>query len=574
MKSVIRSFAVIGLVLVLVHGGVAGGQAKRVQAGIIGREGVIPDHIANSAGLVHGGEFRDLILPLPSRNAGRVAPRWGTLESRVRDAYYGIEDDEYSYWGGNPILGDDGKYHCFVARWPEDSAKGHMEWPRSTVAHAVAADPIGPWTVLGEAYPNVNNGKGHNPEVRRLKDGRWSLWLNGGGVMVTEGPDINGTWRTLGRSKVSESWHRMNRANANPSLTNVRKDGSLVFCSRLGSIGIIPDGNPTSPIEGIMPAMYPAYSGGPEDPVIWKTGHQYHLIFNYWMLRLAVRLRSHDGVTWELDPGIAYTQLAETYSDGATVGWYKAERPKIVQDAHGRATHLSVAMIDVVKRDDKGNDDHSSKHITLPLVVEGLAEILDTKPITADTRQVRVRLLAEAGFNPIKHVDVSSLHFGDPKEVNYGRGMKANASQPDGKDLVVAFGGADSGITADSFTGKILGKRTDGSVYYAYPRLPGFVDDPAVLVASPFRQDVKDGKATICFTVKNFGLAKSRPATLRVGFQGKDEAEFEVKVPELEPYAHKAYRVDVAQPYGQKALDGQLQRRFQPKYHTQRVLHP
>jgi hypothetical protein len=360
----------------------------------------------------------------------------------------------------------------------------------------------------------------------------------------------------------------MKKANANPSLTNVRKDGSLVFCSRLGSIGIIPDGNPTSPIEGIMPAMYPAYSGGPEDPVIWKTGHQYHLIFNYWQLRLAVKLRSHDGVHWELDPGVAYTQLAEKYIDGTTVGWYKAERPKIVQDKHGRVTHIALAMIDVVKAQDKGDDDHSSKHITLGVQVEGLTEILGDAPVTAETREVKVKLIAEEKFDPLKDVDVKSLRFGDPKAVNYGKGMKATGSAPDGKDVVVTFSGGESGITADSFTGKILGRRADGGVYYAYPRLPGFVDDPAVLVASPFTQEEAGGKVSIRFTVKNFGLEKSRPATLKAVHQGRAEAEFEVAVPALEPYAKKAYRVDVPKKYTAKVLTGQLERRFSPKYQT------
>ena len=170
-------------------------------------------------------------------------------------------------------------------------------------------------------------------------------------------------------------------------------------------------------------------------------------------------------------------------------------------------------------------------------------------------------------FDESGAVDVASLRFGDPKEVNYGRGMKAAGSEADGKGLVVTFAGTGSGITTESFTGKILGKRTDGSVYYAYPRLPGFVDDPAVLVASPFRQEEKDGQVTIGFTVKNFGLATSHPATLRVGFPERNEAEFEVQVPALEPYAQKAYRVEVSKPYGKKALDSQLQRAFEPKYH-------
>jgi hypothetical protein len=550
--------------------GMASGQitpGKYGRGGTIDRKGVLPAHIANSEGVAHGGEFRDLILPLPAR-AQREKPLWGIKETRARDAWYGIEDDEYSYWGGNPILGNDGKHHCFVARWPEDAEKGHFHWPRSTVAHAIAVDPLGPWKVLGEAYPYLNGGKGHNPEVRRLANGRWGLWLNGGAVLATEGKDINGKWVSLGRTTVSPEWHPMTRQHANPSLTNVRKDGSLVFCTRAGSIGIIPDGNPVSPIEGIQPRAYPAYGGGPEDPVIWKTAHQYHLLYNYWMLRLAVKLRSHDGVHWELDPGIAYTEVIEKYTDGTVVPWYKVERPKIVQDAHGRATHLAVAVIDVVKTADLGDDNHSSKHITFPLVVEGLTEILNADPITEATSKVEVKLKAEAGFDALRDVDVDSLRFGDPKEVDFGRGMKATETKPDGKDLLVTFKGAGSGITADSFTGKILGRRTDGGVYYAYPRLPGFVDDPAVLVASPFRRQEEAGKVTIRLVVKNFGLERSRPATLRATDARTGQVAFSVPVPPLEPYGQKGFSVEAPRKHDAKTMDQQLKRIFTPKYHT------
>jgi hypothetical protein len=525
---------------------------------------VLPDHVANSEGLVHGGEFQDLILPLPTR-AQRELPEWGTEESRLRDAFYGIEDNEYSYWGGNPILGNDGKYHCFVARWPENTPKGHFDWKISTVAHAVADDPLGPWTVLGEAYPEIRNGgMGHNPEVRRLKDGKWGLFLNGGHVLKTEGTDINGKWIEAGKLTESEDWYPHKRYTANPSFINPRPDGSLVFCSRLGSIGFLPDGDPLSPLEGVNPGIYPTYEGGPEDPVIWKTGHQYHVVFNYWKVRLAVKLRSHDGVNWELDPGVAYTQLAEKYSDGTVVPWYKAERPKIIQDEHGRATHISLAFIDVVKYEDLSADNHSSKHVTFPLVVEGLTEILNKKPITSKTKTVRVKLIAEKGFNPGKDLDVDTLVFGDPKEVNYGRGMKAVSSKLVGKHLVVTFKGEGSGITGDSFTGKILGKRQDGSVYYAYPKLPGFSDNPAILAVSPLRLGENIKGHALKFIVKNFGLEKSRPATLTIDYPNQ---KLEVKILPMDPYEQKSYSLPV-----EKSVDGEelnaVRSKFSPKYQT------
>jgi len=521
---------------------------------------ILPDHVANSDGLILGGEFADLIKPLPAR-ANRVAPKWGTEGSRVRDAWYGIEDDEYSYWGGNVILGDDGQYHCFVARWPEDTPKGHFDWNKSTVAHAVSDNPLGPWKVLGEAYPEIRKGRGHNPEVRRLKDGTWSLALNAHLLMKTEGTDINGKWIDTGKISQHPDWHELVLHNANPSFTNPRADGSLVYSSRLGSIGVVPDGDPNSDIQGIQPRMYPTYEGGPEDPVIWKTGHQYHLILNYWKVRLAVKLRSHDGVNWELDPGVAYTQLAEKYTDGTVVDWYKAERPKVTQDEHGRATHLSVAFIDVIKYEDLSDDNHSSKHITFPLVVEGLTQILNKDMMTDATDDVRIKLIAEDGFDPHKDVDVSSLVFGDPKAVNYGRGMRATEAKADGKDLIVTFrrGLANgSGITENSFTGKILGKRTDGTVYYAYPRLPGFVDDPAMLTLSPIRA----AGNSVEFTVKNFGLEASKPTALKVNYPGET---IQVPVPILKPYEQKSYSIEVAKTLEPKDLK-KVRGEFTPRY--------
>lgn len=558
----------IHLTCILIVGlsSVANAQIKQGKFGAGGTvdRSVLPDYVANSDGLVHGGEFQDLILPLPVRQERQV-PEWGTEGSRVRDTYYGIEDNEYSYWGGNPILGDDGKYHCFVARWPEDTPKGHFDWWISTVAHAIADNPLGPWTVLGEAYPELRDGgMGHNPEVRKLKDGKWALFLHGGHILKTEGSDINGKWVESGELTESKDWHPHKRYTKNPSFINPRKDGSLVFCSRLGSIGFIPDGNPETPMEGVNSGLYPTYEGGPEDPVIWKTGHQYHVMFNYWKVRLAVKLRSHDGVNWELDPGVAYTQLAEKYTDGTVVPWYKAERPKVLQDEHGRATHLSLAFIDVVKNEDLSDDNHSSKHVTFPLVVEGRTEILNKKKFTTKTKMVRVRLIAENGFNPHKDVDVDSLKFGDPKEVNYGRGMKAVSSKAAGKNLVVTFKGNGSGITEDSFTGKILGTRKDGSVYYAYPRLPGFVDDPAILAVSPLKVTKGKKGMSLEFLVKNFGLEDSRAATLTINYP---DQLIEVKIPPMEPYGQKSYSVPVREKVDEKVLQG-LSKEFSPKYQT------
>ena len=71
------------------------------------------------------------------------------------------------------------------------------------------------------------------------------------------------------------------------------------------------------------------------------------------------------------------------YTDGTKNEWYKFERPKILQDEIGRATHLSLALLDTAKGSDKGNDIHSSKNMILPLVVERRVSMLGKEPITA-----------------------------------------------------------------------------------------------------------------------------------------------------------------------------------------------
>ena len=49
--------------------------------------------------------------------------------------------------------------------------------------------------------------------------------------------------------------------------------------------------------------VYPPYEGNYEDPVVWRTNIQYHMIVNDWLGRIAYYLRSKDGIHWKLDAG-------------------------------------------------------------------------------------------------------------------------------------------------------------------------------------------------------------------------------------------------------------------------------
>ena len=93
-----------------------------------------------------GGRFMDRFEPMPLLGP-RTADTWGVDAVKPRDVLNGIEEAEWSYWGGNIVQGSDGTYHLFVCRWREDSPKGHMAWPRSEVARAVSTNRLGPYRV-------------------------------------------------------------------------------------------------------------------------------------------------------------------------------------------------------------------------------------------------------------------------------------------------------------------------------------------------------------------------------------------------------------------------------------------
>ena len=114
--------------------------------------------------LVHGGRFMNRFLPMPIKGS-LTKHTWGADNVIPRYIDNGIEDNVWSYWGGNALLGDDDNYHLFVCRLREDAEKGHMEWPKSLVVHAVSENSIGPYTI----WETIRNG--YNPETFRLNDG-------------------------------------------------------------------------------------------------------------------------------------------------------------------------------------------------------------------------------------------------------------------------------------------------------------------------------------------------------------------------------------------------------------------
>lgn len=469
--------------------------------------------------LVKGARFMDRFLPMP--NGTQAKGIWGTDSVQNRYVDNGIELPGISFWGGNILQTSDGKYHLYVCGWPESSPKGHMFWSNSTVYHAVCDNTIGPFKIQNSV------GKGHNPEAFRLKDGRVVVYVIDGYYMADK--EDSSVW-TYGKFNFDPRDRKIIEGLSNLTFARRQDDSYLMVC-RGGGVWISQDG--LSPyLQLTDKRVYPAVEGRFEDPVVWRDDLQYHLIVNDWLGRIAFYQRSKDGVHWVTEQGEAYVPGVSFHKDGEVEHWFKYERAKVFQDAHGRAVQMNFAVIDTIKWEDKPNDNHSSKNIGIPLNKGMLLSVLNEKPIISSTRTIEVKISAEEGFNPQTDVDVNSLRFGSYTEVNFGRGCKPLKSRNQGNDLIVVFNGKGSGITADEFAPKMIGKDKSGNLIYGYARLPYVDYQPALLSA---RRPVYDkDKAELKVEIQNFGLSASVPTEIEVICNGTSQGRTNVQA--LKPY--------------------------------------
>lgn len=477
---------------------------------------------------VVGGQFKDLILPMPIVDGLESEGIWGNTHVIPRDKDNGIEDNQWSYWGGNPIKGHDGKYHIAVCRWPEE--KGHGGWHKSEVTHCVSEDPIGPYKTTKTIVK-----EGHNPEVLKLPDGTFALHVHNGNSVYTANK-MEGPWQRMGSMQLKpRGFKASDRFGSNLS-TEYRPDGSIVVMKKDGDVAISNSGV-LGPYQMVSIHNYSRATGYPEDPVIWRSRHQYHCIYNHAQDRKSAYMRSLDGIHWKNEAGVPYDVSTTFYIDGTKNEWYKFERPKILQDDLGRASHLSLAIMDVSKGEDKGNDNHSSKNMIVPLVIEKVITLIDQSRITPKTNRLVLKIEAEEGFNPQMDLDIPSLRFGSDSIVNYGGGCKAVKTKAEGKDLLVYFEGQ-NGFTPQDFDFKLIGQTKKGDLVFGYALLPGKFLTAASLISLPIEIKEVKGKWILESAIENWGLEVSKVQKVVV-FQYSDKGRDilrEFQVSSLKPY--------------------------------------
>ena len=473
--------------------------------------------------LVMGGRYMDRFEAMaPSRTA---RANWGAEAVRQRYVDNGIEQDDVSFWGGNILKGKDGLYHMYVCGWPENSRKGHMFWPNSTVFHATSQQLGGPYKVQNSI------GKGHNPEAYVLDDGRIVVYTIDG-YYIADRPE--GPWM-FGKFEFDQRGHRIIEGLSNLTFCR-RQDGSRLMVCRGGGVWISRDGlKPWRQITSER--VYPKVEGRFEDPVVWRDSLQYHLIVNDWLGRVAWYERSLDGIHWIVEPGEAYTYAFSRHEDGVAEPWFKYERAKVFQDGQGRVVQMNFAVIDTLKNEDRPNDTHSSKNICITMNKGLLLEVLNTGPITARTKKIELRIRGEKDFDPAKEVDVKSLILGSHKEANDGRGAKATNARQEGGDRIVTFSGKGSGIDANEWAPKLIGRSKTGKLLWGYARLQYVNYNPAIL--SPSAAYEKDGLQWV--EVENFGLTESEPQTITI--KNVKNKEVSVSVPALKPYEKKVLKL-------------------------------
>ncbi|MBC7783468.1 MAG: glycoside hydrolase family protein [Burkholderiales bacterium] len=316
--------------------------------------------------------FIDYFLPMPIEGA-LVSDIWGAPGVFPRDPKNGLEDvtmKQWCYWDGQIIKAPDGKYHMFASRW--DQAKGHGGWGGSLAVHAVSDKIIGPYVDKGVTWPDNQGGKGHNVTALVMPDGRYAVVVSEtrrpADVFVSK--SLDGPWEHLGSIKVAENEFTSLGRASNVSIMVRPTDGNYMIVARSGAIWISKDGilGPYT-IQG--PSVYPTVKGLPlrnlEDPVVWHSGGLYHIVVNGWSDRKAWHITSVDGIKdWTLR-GLAYDPTVDfvRYTDGTVNRWDKLERPGVVIE-NGHVTHITLAVLDVPKNQERGNDMHGSKVIVIP----------------------------------------------------------------------------------------------------------------------------------------------------------------------------------------------------------------
>jgi len=327
---------------------------------------------------VHAKSLVDYFQPILVKGTLASNP-WGASGVKPRDQDNGIEDKtnrSYSYWDGRILQAKNGKYHMYCSRWNQSA--GHNGWFGSSCVHTVSDSILGPYVDKGLCYGDAN-GQGHNVMVLQMQDGRYAVLISETRrpATVYVSSSLDGPWSKLGTLSFDANGTKVDAGTGSDLHSNTtlwqRADGSFLCTGRHGIMSVSTNGilGPYK-VQGGS-SVFPNVAGREntgafaEDPVLWYSGGQYHMIYNYPDDRYAYHLTSADGIRGWVNRGIAFDPRLDfiRYANGVVNHWYKIERPQVfLRDGH--VTHFTFAVIDTEKAMDGNNDNHNSKVIVVP----------------------------------------------------------------------------------------------------------------------------------------------------------------------------------------------------------------
>jgi hypothetical protein len=341
---------------------------------------------------------------------------WGDKAVVPRDTCNGLEDTsgtptvrpKWMYWDGKILRGADGKYHMFADRWPH--ANGMGDWVNSETIHASSTALLGPYVDQGYAFndgPDANKPhKGHNVTASELPDGTYCLIVNEiVPFTIFTATSLDGPWTNRGHAQFDSTGVQISipqpgdqHLESNVSFV-VRHDGTFEVIQRHGIIATsntllgpykVQKPTTTYPAAQTPPSnlatIFPnrpkhlsTAAGAPqtpesvyvyaEDPIIWYSGGQYHVIYNYPDDRIAYHLTSTDGIHDWTDQGLAFDprdgQKLFTNEDGSVTRWYNVERPNVIME-NGHVAYFTFAVSDVFKMGISGSSNDNTKVIVVP----------------------------------------------------------------------------------------------------------------------------------------------------------------------------------------------------------------
>ena len=510
-----------------------------------------------------GGQFRDLLLPIPIINRLTSEGIWGHPNVLPRDIENGMESNHWHFWGGNPVKNDDGRYHVAICRWPGEN-KFSPGWHKSEAAHYVSDHPLGPYKFTKTIATM------HNPETIRLPGGKYALSGMRNEVYLAD--KMEGPWeRTAGMKMEPRGFRAPGSLGANMTFS-LRPDGSILAFRKNGDVTVSNTGI-SGPYKIIAIDSYESNDGYSEDPVIWRSRHQYHVIYNKAQLERSLYMRSLNGIDWKNEYGYPYIAGGSFYyTDGTVNKWHELERPKIIKDELGRATHLAIAVTDI-ERNSSNLPEHCSKNTIMPLQTERLIEIESKEPINEKTRRISLRIASEGGFDARRDIEIESLRFGSDSVVNFGGGCVPVGSKVDGSDLIVTFEG-EHGMTHHDYDFKLLGRGKNDSLVFGYALLPGCSPTAATLICLPLQFDNNGNKVFLKSKVENYGHSDSRPQHLFLfrNAKGSDTRALlkKINVPALKPYEAFDIREEVPE-YDKNRIEYQLIVAGSPQEYWRRV---